>query len=144
MRLIFSFAFPALSHFVNIPLLLILNSFLTVNYSVFPLSKKHHFGFAGGPDRVTQFRHDALIPMYNPSNKEHQERLIIRSSVTFHEIIIGAPFEALNQETMEKPILCLGTKYWCQMRDFLTKRVSGFTKWVSCTCSYQTWSEVIP
>lgn len=65
-----------------------------VGYLVDPMLRKHHFGFIGGIDGVTQIRFTTEIPVYKPGVREYRERLLRHSPTTARKIIINAPFEA--------------------------------------------------
>lgn len=75
-----------------------------------PSSQKHHFGFVGGEDGVTQFRFTTEIPVYQLGIREHRERLMRNSSATAREIITDALFEVMNWEVLTKLVFLFGNK----------------------------------
>lgn len=57
---------------------------------------------------MTQFQFTTVIPAYNAGPRECREKLIRYSPTITNEIITDFPFEAMNQEALEKPAFFFG------------------------------------
>lgn len=67
-----------------------------MDYSVYLLSQKHHFGFVEGPDEAIQFRLTTKILVNHSGVKERHEGLLRYNPPTIREIMTDASFELVN------------------------------------------------
>jgi len=77
--------------------------FFAVRYSSNLLTKRHHFGYIGGPDPNVLFSLYKTAPAFTGTNRKRQDHLTKGSIVNLRELSSDGRFESDSQRLLRKP-----------------------------------------
>jgi len=111
-----------------------------VRYASNPLTKRNHFGHAGGVDFNLLFSLQKIVPIFTGTNEERQARLTKGTVYTLWELISDGRFESNDHHLFMKPVFLFGYAIKRTKRFCLTGITSCSVKLGSTASSFQTWS----